>query len=331
MVRVPVWLRGGAMLAGTAVAWGGMFAVTKPLMGVVDPFTLTLVRYGVTAPVFLALLVLVEGVGALRLEGRGWRLWWLGTLGFAGFGVLAFLGLRVAQPEHAAVIPATMPLIAVAVAAWRARRRPSGRVLLAVALGLAGVVLVVTRGAPLELVRGGAGRGEALVFLGASLWVFYTLGAAAFPGWSGLRYTALSCALGVLSIAALDVLAFAGGWARWPGGVVLAGAWPELGYLIGVASVLGVLGWNAGMRAMGAARGVLFINLVPVTAFAIAVVGGRVPVGAELAGVARVIAALVLNSFAGVRDAGAVPREAVVPVAAGCGVREAVPLRVAGR
>ena len=54
MVRVPVWLRGGAMLAGTAVAWGGMFAVTKPLMGVVDPFTLTLLRYGVTAPVFLA-------------------------------------------------------------------------------------------------------------------------------------------------------------------------------------------------------------------------------------------------------------------------------------
>ena len=77
MVRVPVWLRGGAMLAGTAVAWGGMFAVTKPLMGMVDPFTLTLLRYGVTAPVFLALLVLVEGVGALRLEGRGWRLWWL--------------------------------------------------------------------------------------------------------------------------------------------------------------------------------------------------------------------------------------------------------------
>ena len=70
---------------------------------------------------------------------------------------------------------------------------------------------------------------------------------------------------------------------------------------------------------------------MPVTAFAIAVVGGRVPVGTELAGVALVIAALVLNSFAGVRDAGAVPREAVVPVAAGCGVREAVPLRVAGR
>ncbi|UPG74487.1 hypothetical protein MVG78_01585 [Roseomonas gilardii subsp. gilardii] len=98
----------------------------------------------------------------------------------------------------------------------------------------------------------------------------------------------------------------------------MAGAWPELGYLIGVASVLGVLGWNAGMRAMGAARGVLFINLVPVTAFAIAVAGGRVPVGAEMAGVALVIAALVLNSLAGARGAGAAARE-VVPAVARCG------------
>ena len=61
---------------------------------------------------------------------------------------------------------------------------------------------------------------------------------------------------------------------------------------------------------------------MPVTAFVVAVVGGRVPVGAEMTGVALVIGALVLNSLAGVaRGAGAVPREAVV--AAGCGARKA--------
>jgi hypothetical protein len=52
------------------------------------------------------------------------------------------------------------------------------------------------------------------------------------------------------------------------------------------------------MRAVGPARGVLFISLVPVTAFVVAVLGGRAPAGAELAGVARVVAALVLNSLA---------------------------------
>src|SRR4249920_417013 len=69
-------------------------------------------------------------------------------------------------------------------------------------------------------------------------------------------------------------------------------------YLVLVASVMGLLFRNAGMQAVGPARGVLFINLVPVTAFTIAVMGGRVPSGAELAGVALVVVALVLNSLA---------------------------------
>lgn len=298
MPAVPARLRGMAMLTGTALAWGGMFAVVKPLMTDLDPFTLTLLRYGVTAPLLLLVLWAVEGRAALRLDGAGPRLWWLGTLGFAGFGLLAFLGLGLTQPEHASVIPALMPLIAVSVAAWRARRWPRARSLGAVALGLAGVVLVVTRGEPGVLLSGGVGGGEALVFLGAACWVFYTLGAAGFPGWSGLRYTALSCALGTLSILALEGLALGLGWAHLPAPARLAEAAPSLAYLILLASLLGVLGWNAGMRAVGAVRGVLFINLVPVTAFAIAVAGGQVPAGAEIAGVALVIAALVLNSLA---------------------------------
>jgi drug/metabolite transporter (DMT)-like permease len=286
------------MLAAAAIAWGGMFAVVKPLMAEMDPFTLTLLRYGLTAPIFLVLLVAIEGRRALATEGRMLRLWWLGTLGFAGFGLFAFLGLGTTRPEHASVIPAMMPLITVGVVAMRGRAWPAPRALAAVALGLAGVVLVVTHGEPGTLLTGGAGRGEALVLLGATCWVVYTLGAANFPGWSGLRYTALTCAFGTLSIAVAELVALAAGVATLPAPATLIEAAPAFGYLVLAASVVAVLGWNAGMRALGPARGVLFINLVPVTAFTIAVLGGRVPAGAEIAGVALVIAALVLNSLA---------------------------------
>ncbi|HEX8450505.1 MAG TPA: EamA family transporter, partial [Longimicrobium sp.] len=81
------------MLATAALAWGGMFAVAKPLMGEVDPFALNLVRYGSAAPIFLLVLWASEGRGALATDGHAFRLWWLGTLGFAGFGTFAFLGL----------------------------------------------------------------------------------------------------------------------------------------------------------------------------------------------------------------------------------------------
>ncbi|WP_426954513.1 DMT family transporter [Muricoccus radiodurans] len=291
-------LGGAAMLGAAALAWGGMFAVAKPLMQEIDPFTLTLIRYAPTSLIFLGLLWAVEGRGALATEGRALHLWAIGTLGFAGFGLFAFLGLRSTRPEHGAVIPALMPLIAVGVAALRARAWPAPRQLGAVGVGLLGVALVVTHGDPRSLLTGGAGGGEALILVGATTWVLYTLGAAAFPGWSGLRYTALTAAFGALSIAGITLTALAVGAATLPSPAVLVAAAPEFAYLVLAASVVAVLGWNAGMRALGPARGVLFINLVPVTAFAIAVAGGRVPAGAEIAGVALVIAALILNSLA---------------------------------
>jgi len=297
MRRIPAWLRGGAMLAAAAMAWGGMFPVVKPLMHSIDPFGLTLVRYGLAAPVFLALLWAAEGRHAFATEGQALRLWWSGTLGFAGFGLFAFVGLESTRPEHAAVIPALLPLISVVVISARQQAWPSARAILAIAVGLGGVALVVTHGDPWALLTGGAGRGEALVLAGATCWVFYTLGAAAFPGWSGLRYTAMTCVLGLVSIAGAEALALASGLAALPRADALAAAVPSLGYMVVVASVLAVLGWNGGIREIGAARGVLFINLVPVTAFAIAVVGGRVPEAAELAGVALVVAALLLNSL----------------------------------
>ncbi len=307
MPRIPIWLRGAAMLATAAAIWGGMFAVAKPLMAEMDAFTLTLLRYGLAAPFFLALLWAVEGRRALATEGRALRLWWLGTVGFAGFGFLAFIGLGAARPEHASVIPAMMPLISVGVVALRQHAWPAPRALAAVGLGLLGVALVVTHGDPQTLLTGGAGRGEALVLAGATCWVVYTLGAASFPGWSGLRYTALTGAFGTLSIAAVELVALAAGAVTLPAPEALASAVPALIYLVLASSVVAVLGWNAGMRAVGPARGVLFINLVPVTAFAIVVAGGRIPTGSEIAGVALVIAALVLNSLAPAARTAAAP------------------------
>ena len=83
MRGTPLWLRGAAMLAATAMAWGGMFPVMKPLLAEIDPFTLTLARFGLSIPILVVLLIMKEGVGALKVEGRAIQLWWLGTLGLS--------------------------------------------------------------------------------------------------------------------------------------------------------------------------------------------------------------------------------------------------------
>ncbi len=289
--------KGAAMLMATAVAWGGMFPVIKPLLGDYDPITLTMLRFGLAVPVLLLLLVLIEGPAALRPEGRALRLWGLGTLGFAGFGLLLVLGLERTAPHRAAVMPALMPLIAIVIGAVRGRAAPSATAVTAVLLGLVGVILVVSGGEPLRLLHGGVGGGEALVLLGATCWVLYTLDVSTFAGWSGLRVTTLSLTAGTASIAAIWVLCLTAKISHVPSIALLTNTMPALAYLVLAASVMGFLFWNAGMHAIGAKLGVLFIIIVPITAFALAVVDGARPGPLEYTGVLLVITALLLNSL----------------------------------
>jgi len=290
-------LRGAGLLLTAAVAWGGLFPVAVVTLPVLDPFYMTAIRYGITAIIFAGLLTVVEGRQALSFKGRGWRVAALGTTGFAGLGLLVFVGLEHSRPEHGAIIMATQPLIAALVAWWLRGIRPARATLAFLALALFGVLLVVTKGHFADLFAGGTGFGDALMLLGAISWVVYTLGVQDFPLWSPLRYTALTCLLSVPAIFVLAAVASATGYAAMPTlGDVQSVGW-QLAYIVGIASVLGVLSWNAGNKLIGAANGVLFINFVPVTVFAIRIAQGHRFQPIEFVGAALVIGALIANNL----------------------------------
>jgi drug/metabolite transporter (DMT)-like permease len=124
------------------------------------------------------------------------------------------------------------------------------------------------------------------------------MGAASLPALSPLRYTALSMALGTLTIAAVTLGASVAGLAHPPAWPTLGTLAVEIAYLSLIAGVLAVLAWIAGFRVLGPANGVLFINLVPITAFAIGVAQGHRFGPGEIVGVVLVIGALVANNLA---------------------------------
>jgi drug/metabolite transporter (DMT)-like permease len=289
-------LRGAGLLLMAATAWGGLFPVALVTLPVLDPFHMTAIRYGITAIIFVGMLAFAEGPGALKMEGRGLRAALLGTAGFAGLGLLVFVGLQHSRPEHGAIIMTTQPLIA-AVAAWLLRGvRPARATLAFLGVALVGVLLVVTKGRFTGLFAGGTGFGDLMMFLGAASWVVYTLGAADFPSWSPLRYTALTCMLSLPAIFGLTALATASGYVSTPSVSDVESVGWQLAYIIGIASVLGVLSWNAGNKLLGATNGVLFINFVPVTVFAIRIVQGHQFQPIEFVGAALVIGALIANN-----------------------------------
>jgi drug/metabolite transporter (DMT)-like permease len=289
-------LRGALLLMLTAISWGAMFPITKNALASVDAFHITLVRYGVASLIFLGILARTEGMAALWPGREAPKLFFFGSLGFAGFSILAFLGLAHTKAQHGAIIMALMPLIT-AVMTWAIKgQRPSSMTFLCIGVALLGVGLVIT-GGNLGTLSDGAIGPSLVILAGAFCWVVYTMGSGFLPHFSPVRYTALSAGLGSVSIALATAGAAAMGFIETPSVSTLLGVKWELLYLILIAGVMAVFSWNAGIHALGPVNGVLFINLVPVTAFLIGFAQGRQFGAAELVGCGITIAALVLNNL----------------------------------
>lgn len=277
------------------VSWGAMFPIAAQAIPHVDPFNITTLRYLLASVIFLAILALVEGRRALSFDGNGVRLFVLGSLGFAGFNLLAYLALLWSPPQDVAVIVPTMPLITALVRWARGGERPTPVMFGASVAALVGAALVVTKG---DFTTLEGGPGSLLTLLAVVCWVIYTMEAASFPEFSPLRYTALTAPLGTITIVAVTAVADAVGLQQLPDPGDIAAVWWEIAFLVLFGAVAAVLAWNTGARLLGAANTSLFIVLVPVVAFAIRIIGGYHAVSAELWGAGIVIAALVFANLA---------------------------------
>jgi drug/metabolite transporter (DMT)-like permease len=290
-------LAGIGWMALAIVCWTPLFSVAKRTLPVLDAFALGTARYGVAIAVLLALLGAIEGRGALGFGGRFVAATLVGLVGITGFNLFIWIGLVYTRPEHASIILALQsPLTALAVwVAWG--QRPAPFTLGCVALAIAGVGLVVTQGDLANALGGGSLLGDALILLGALSWVTYTLAASRFQGWSPLRFTVLTCIPGAAGLVIANVVAVAIGAAAVPSvEAVFSVGWQILYFSIGTV-VLGVLGFNAGARALGPLNAILMLNLIPIGVFAIEASLGRSFAAIEIVGAAVVIAALVANNL----------------------------------
>jgi drug/metabolite transporter (DMT)-like permease len=274
-----------------------MFPVAKRALPYVDAFGLGTLRYLFGSVLFIALLWAIEGRQALRFDGRIVPATVFGIIGITGFNVLVWVGLSFTRPEHAAIIMALQtPLIALTL--WLTRgQRPAPFVIGCIAAALGGVFLVVTKGNPAEMFAVGVLWGDLLVFFGAVSWVIYTLAAGRFAGWSPLRLTVLTCIPGAVGLFLANAIAIAFGVATLPSAAAIASVGWQLAYFSTCTVVLGVLGFNFGVKYLGPLNTMLMLNLVPVSVFAIEAGLGRAFAPIELAGAALVIGALVANNL----------------------------------
>jgi drug/metabolite transporter (DMT)-like permease len=299
---MPNYTKGVLFCLIATVSWGAMFPVMNSALQYIDPFTFTSLRYLIAGFAFLVLLIWREGTAGLHLRGERVGLaWFFGTAGFAGFGFLVFLGQQLAGKEGAltaSITMATQPMLGLLVT-WMIRKiAPPIYSFLFILLSFCGVILVVTKGDLLLYIHEPQSlTSNILILLGALCWVMYTIGATFFPKWSPYKYTTVTTALGLTSVFTINGILYLTGTVAVPSLQALTTIVPHLVYMSLVAGFVGVLCWNIGNKILTPLNGVLFMDVVPLTAFIISSLQGVVPVSAQLLGAGFTALALILNNL----------------------------------
>ncbi|AGU48207.1 putative transporter, EamA-like family [Variovorax paradoxus B4] len=294
-----------ALLLATS-GWGAMFLVGKGVLQHVEPVWLTLIRYSMSALLFAALLLPRGAAPWRKLRRHAGPLALRGAAGFGVFSVMLFVGLAHSVPSHGAVIVATTPMTTQLVRWAFDGVRPARLALLATALALAGVAMV--SGLFFGAASPSAGStlfGDAVAFAGTLGWIWYTRGAARFPAFDVVEYSALTVLASWPLLLAGALIATALGASHAPSAEGLRLSWHALLFVGLVPSAISVLAFNYGVRTLGAVTGTAFLNFVPVSALLMGVALGKLPSANELAGMAMVVGGLLLHTAASRRVAAA--------------------------
>jgi drug/metabolite transporter (DMT)-like permease len=296
-------------LVVTIFIWGAYMPVGKTVTAVVDIYWITAIRY-TFAGLFLALIVLwMEGPDALVPRKNDLAtLLLLGALGSAGFGLFSYLGVRLTRHEHAAAIASLTPINVAIFRALQSRQLPAAALMAAIAGVVIGAVLVVTRGDLTSLTSGGSMVGNLLVLVSSLCWTFYTIRASSMVGYSALRLTMLTCALGAPVGLALAAFMTWQGLAQPPSMGDFIKIWPQTIYLFLLVSAVSIITWNTAVRALGAQTATLASTFTPVIPFAWAWWNGQTFTAAEMLGVAMIISAILAHNLNEARKARATAR-----------------------
>ena len=288
---------GVALVLVAVLLWGAQLPIAKGAFAAVDPYHVSVIRYGVATLLLAPIVAWREGPASFRYYGRVWPVSLLGVIGMTCSPLLVFAGLAVTRPEHAVMIVSLQPSLA-AIADWLLRgRRPDRFTRACIVTAFVGVVLVVTKGNPALAIGRGELLGDLLVLAGAACWVFYTIGTESFRGWPVLKLTTLTLIPGSIGL----VVATA---ALVPLGIARVPTWGEIGSVGGELALLalggvlaGMICWNAGTKRIGALNSMLMLNLMPVVVFAIEFAQGQRFEPVELVGAGLVIGALAANNL----------------------------------
>jgi len=274
-------------LAGLTLAWGFNWTAIKVALSGVSPLTFRTLCLAVGSAVLFS-AVRAGGQSLTVPKGQWPRLALLAFFNVTCWNALVVFGMTMIPSGRAAILAYTMPAWAIPLSVWLLGERMTGRKLTGLALGMAGMALLIGEGA--ASLRA-APLGSLLVLSAALSWALGTVLQRRYPmAMPPAPYTAWMMLLGGIPIFAGALLL------EDPGQLASIGLWPALGVLYNVliAFAFAQWAWIRIATTVPVAVSSLSMLMIPVLGvFSGMVFLGERPSWAEYAALALVLGSLL--------------------------------------
>lgn len=252
-------------LLGLVTIWGANFTVVKSALAELTPMAFNALRLTGASVLTLLLTYLIER--DLSLVPHDWGpVLLLGLAGSGFYQVFFIKGIALTRASHASLILSSTPLFVALLGTVRRSERLNWRNWAGIALGFAGIFLLVTAGSGFGI-NSSAGTGDLLILAATIAWAVYTLYSRELTVRNSvLKVTAWS----LVSSTPLNVLAAIPELRSQDWHAVSAQGWLGLLYSAVLAIGVGYVIWNTGVHRLGSARTSLYSYLTPLVGVMVA-------------------------------------------------------------
>jgi drug/metabolite transporter (DMT)-like permease len=233
----------------------------RGVIGEVAPFTLAFLRWAAVALALAPFAIAARAEVRRLVAGHAGFLLLSGFLGMWVCGALVYLALEHTSATNGTLIYTTSPVFILLIDAAVRRSAVGLRQALGSALALAGIATIVLRGELSALAALDFNGGD-LVFVGAAIaWAVYSLLLRA-PRLAGVPNLAL---LPLIAAAGALLLAPFAAWEVFSGRPLPAtmAAWSGIAGIVAFSSLAAFLGFQFGIRRLGAPTAGVFMYLMP--------------------------------------------------------------------
>ncbi len=258
--------RQGPAFAGLLIAvlcWSGNALVGRAFHDSIPPLSLSFWRWVLATSLLLPFVAMGIWTHRATLRAAGWRLPVLAAMGIASYNSLLYTAAQSTEAINLTLVNTCLPLATFIGAGFLLGEWPLRRAWFGMAVAAGGLLYLISRGSWQTFASLSFQRGDLIMLLAVLAWALYTL---LLRRWARHLLVPPLVLLGVLMLLGLPLilpfylleLGRVGGFALTPSNLA------AIGYTAVFASLVAYVGWNHGVRIVGAGRAAMVMYLMPV-------------------------------------------------------------------